>query len=199
MIRLFALLTALVFLAGCATNDLKEPPVDLGDFKLGHNVVVASKAQKGPVSRDATEQEWVAALTKAVDDRFGRYEGEQLYHLGVSVEGYMLAPPGVPVVYTPKSALIINVTLWDDVGGRKLNESVHQIVVLETTSKDSIFIGSGWGREKEEQMAGLSYNAARQIQEWMQETAETYKWFTPDEIVVPKGAEQEKPLIDPQK
>lgn len=51
MIRLITLLTGLLLLIGCAEQDLsKEPPVDLGDFKLGHNVVVASKMVKGPVS-----------------------------------------------------------------------------------------------------------------------------------------------------
>lgn len=187
MVRILAFLAGMAFLAGCAANDLSKPPVALGDFKLGHNVVVASKMQKGPVSRDATEEEWTNTLTSAVSDRFGRYDGEQLYHLGISVEGYMLAPPGVPLVYTPKSALVINVTLWDDAGGRKLNEAPQQITVLETTGTDSILIGSGWGREKEEQMAGLSYNAVKAIESWMLEYSGTHGWFTADERVAAKG------------
>ncbi|WP_174843481.1 hypothetical protein [Thalassococcus sp. S3] len=190
MIRsLFVLIFAL-FLTACATQDGVPEKVSLGDFRLGHNVVVASKMQKGPVSRDATEEEWVAALTSAINTRFGQYEGDQLYHFGVSVEGYMLAPPGVPLVYTPKSALIINVTLWDDESAQKLNEAVHQITVLESTDEDSVIIGSGWGRTKEEQLEGLSFNAARAIQRWMLEQSETYGWFTPNEVVMPADAEK---------
>ena len=130
MIRIFALLTGMALLAACTPATPDEPLEDLGMFKLGHNVVVASKAQKGPLSRDATSAEWEAALKTAVAERFSKYQGDQLYHLGISVEGYMLAAPGVPVVYSPKSALIINVTVWDDAAGAKLNKKVEQFTVL---------------------------------------------------------------------
>ena len=96
MIRSLACVALLGLLIGCTGDQSNRPPAELGAFKLGHNVVVASKMRKGPISRDATEEEWVNALRSAIDTRFGRYEGPQLYHLGISVEGYMLAPPGVP-------------------------------------------------------------------------------------------------------
>lgn len=188
MTRIFAILTSLVFLAGCATATLEDsPPPPLGDFNLGHNIVVATKMQKGPISREATEEEWKSALTGAIADRFGRYDGDALYHLGISVEGYMLAPKGVPLVYTPKSALILNVTVWEDAKSRKLNEGVHQLIVLETTDKDSVVIGSGWGRSKDKQLAGLSFNAARALEKWLVEQHEELGWFTPDAKVAPKG------------
>lgn len=179
MTRILAILTSLALLAGCAAqSSLTDAPLaDLGAFRLGHNVVVASKAQKGPVSREASEEEWVAALTKAVDERFSRYEGDQLYHFGLSVEGYLLAPPGVPLVYTPKSALIVNVTIWDDAANAKLNEKVHQITVFETTTGGSFLVGSGNKRTKEQQMAGLSENAVREIEKWMLEMAAEKGWF----------------------
>jgi len=56
----------------------------------------------GPASREADTDEWIAAVTKAVGDRFERYEGEQLYHFGISLEGYVLAQPGLPIVLSPK-------------------------------------------------------------------------------------------------
>ena len=193
MVRNAVIGLSLWLLAACASTEGTPPLVDLGDFSLGHNVVIAEKAQKGPVSRDATAEEWSGALTSAIANRFTQYQGEQLYHFGVSVEGYMLAPPGVPLVYTPKSALIINVTVWDDAGGRKLNEEPHQITVLETTGTDSLVIGSGWGRTKEQQMAGLSFNAVRAIEKWMLEQGEAYGWFTEAERVIPKGTARPKP------
>jgi len=190
MILRYLAILCLAVLTACATATTETPArVDLGDFKLGHNIVVASKMQKGPLSRDATEDEWTSALTSAIDRRFSQYSGEEVYHFGVSVEGYMLAAPGVPLVYTPKSALVINVTLWDDKGGRKLNEAAHQIAVLETTGTDSLIIGSGWGRTKEEQMAGLAFNAVRAIEAWMLSQSETFGWFGPDERVAPAGSE----------
>jgi hypothetical protein len=171
---------AMAFLAACSSVPAsRDPMVDLGAFRLGHNVVVASKAQKGPVSRDATEEEWVTALRGAVQQRFGRYEGDQLYHFGISVEGYMLAPPGVPVLYKPRSALIVNVTIWDDAANRKLNEEVEQFTIFESTTSGSFLVGSGYERTKEEQMAGLAANAMREIEEWMLEQKATQGWFEP--------------------
>lgn len=196
MKRIFALVLGLVILAGCAgQNDLNQRPVPLGDFKLGHNVVVASKMQKGPVSRDVSEEEWKAALTKAIDDRFGakRYDGDGLYHLGVSVEGYMLAPTGLPVVYKPKSALILNVTVWDDAAGKKYHDEPYQITVLEDTDAESFVIGSGATRTKEEQMAGLSYNAVKAIETWLIEQHEQWGWFTPNATYNPPREERPEP------
>lgn len=196
MKRIFALLLGVVVLAGCAgQGDLNQKPVPLGDFSLGHNVVVASKMQMGPVSRKATEEEWVASLTKAIDDRFGeaRYSGDKLYHIGVSVEGYMLAPVGVPVVYKPKSALIVNVTVWDDAAAKKYNEEPYQVTVLEDADTESFVVGSGATRTKEEQMAGLSYNAVKAIETWMAEQHEKWGWFTPNATYNPPREEKPQP------
>jgi hypothetical protein len=177
MTRIYALLAILVITAGCTAATPDEPLEQLGEFKLGYNVVVTSKMRKGPVSRPATENEWETALKSAVAERFSLYDGEQLYHLGISVEGYMLAPPGIPVLYSPKSALIINVTAWDDAAGKKLNEKVQQFTVFETTTSESFLIGSGYERTKEDQLLGLSRNAVGQIEDWLVEEQKANGWF----------------------
>ena len=69
MIRILSLLTALLMMAACApTATPSDPLSDLGAFRLGYNVVVADKMRKGPVSRDATKEEWEAALKDVVKD-----------------------------------------------------------------------------------------------------------------------------------
>ncbi|WP_172298235.1 hypothetical protein [Pseudoruegeria sp. HB172150] len=169
-------LAAVLLLAACDPKaDLEEPPADLGPFKLGHNIVVARDPTVGPLSRTATEEEWKAVFEAAVDDRFGRYDGNRLYHLGISVDGYVLAMPGVPVVASPKSVLIFTVTAWDDALGRKLNEEAEQLTVLESLSGDT-FVGSGLTLSKEEQMANLSASAAKAIEKWLLRHPE---WFEP--------------------
>jgi len=182
MIRIFALLAGFALLSACTASSPDEPLADLGEFRLGHNIVVASKAQKGPISRDATSEEWVSVMTKAVADRFGRYEGSQLYHLGISVEGYMLAPKGVPVIYNPKSALIINVTVWDDAAAKKLNDKVKQFTVFETTTGNTLLMGSGRERSREEQMQGLARNAVGQIEGWLVQKHKEEGWFDRREV-----------------
>jgi hypothetical protein len=177
MYRLIALLASIVLLAACTNpNDLDEAPVDLGDFRLGHNVVVASKMTRGPVSREASEEEWKDALTSAIAERFGRYEGDRLYHLGVSVEGYVLAQPGIPIVASPNSVLILLVTVWDDAASAKMNTPPEQITVIETISGNTI-LGSGLTQSKEVQLSNLSRNAAKQIENFMVRRRASEGWF----------------------
>ena len=62
---MIALCLGLPLLAACQTSDLMEPPVPLGEFALGLNVAVADNVQKVPISRDATPEDWEAAMKKA--------------------------------------------------------------------------------------------------------------------------------------
>ncbi len=177
MFRIVFLFVALAFITACTnSNDLDKPPVPLGNFSLGHNIVVAPKLTKGPASREADKDEFIKIMKEAIDERFGRYEGDKLYHFGISLEGYVLAQPGIPLVASPKSILIINLTVWDDATGKKLNEKVEQITVIESFSGDSL-VGSGYTQTPEEQMRGLTRNAAKQVQNYL--TRQNYKegWF----------------------
>jgi hypothetical protein len=200
MIRLFALF-GLALMAACTNpNDLDEAPAYLGNFHLGHNVVVAPNLTKGPASREASKEEWIAAMTEAMTDRFGRYEGTKLYHLGVSVEGYVLAIPGVPLVASPKSALILNVTAWDDAKGGKLNAKPHLVTVVESFSGNT-FLGSGLTQSKEKQLENLSRNAAKQIQNWLVQQNNEFGWFEDDGVPAndkerPEAREAEPPAPD---
>lgn len=171
--RRFALTAALCLLAACARNDLAEPPVDLGNFVLGHNIVVADKVQKVPISRAATPEEWEAAMKKAVADRFGRYEGTKVYNVGIAVEAYALAPPGIPVVAAPKSVLVVTANVWDDAAGKKLNAEGKQFTIFESFDGDNV-IGTGLTKTREQQMEALAYNAAKAVEGWFLENPE---WF----------------------
>jgi hypothetical protein len=164
-VRRVAAFICLALLAGCAAEDLAAPPVPLGDFALGLNVAVADNAQRVPISREATAEEWEAAMETAVADRFGRYAGTRLFNIGISIDGYALAPPGIPVVAAPKSVLVVTANVWEDATQTKLNAEGHQITVFEGLSGDTV-IGSGLTRTKEQQMATLSANAVRAVEAW---------------------------------
>lgn len=176
--RLFiALLAACLTLAGCTSvADLNEPPVDLGDFSLSHRVIVAPNLTKGPVSREASKEEWEAAMLSALAERFDRYEGDKLYHFGISVDGYVLAQPGIPVVLSPKSVLIFNLSVWDDAAGKKLTTEPKQFTVFESLSGETMF-GSGLTQSKETQLKNLSRNAAKMIQTYLQRMNKEEGWF----------------------
>ena len=164
--RLAVLGLCLALLGACAKSDLAEPPVDLGDFGLGLNIAVADHMQKVPISRDASVAEWEAAMIKAVDDRFGRYQGTHLFNIGISIDAFALAPPGIPVVLAPKSALVITANIWDDAKQLKLNPEGTRFTVFEGLSGDTV-IGSGLTKTRAQQMATLSYNAVKAVEGWL--------------------------------
>jgi len=177
MTRLIAVLLSVVMLAACnGAADLNKAPVGLGDFNLVHNIAVASKAQKGPLSRTASQEQLVKALTDATAERFGRYNGARDYHFGMSIEGYNLAVPGVPLVLAPKSVLIINVTVWDDAKNKKLTPKPHQITVFESFDQGPI-VGSGYTKSAEEQLKNLSQNAAKSIEKFLVKQNNAEGWF----------------------
>lgn len=191
MMLALLLVTGLGACSGAA--DLNEPPVPLGNFNLVHNIVVAPNPKKGPFSRNATVEELTTAVQAAVAERFDRYDGDRRYHFGVSVEGYVLAVPGVPLVLSPKSALILNLTVWDDAAGGKMNKDPKQITVLESFGTGTL-VGSGYTLSAEEQLKQLSQNAAKSIERYLVSQMDQEGWFvtdqTPDEPteeVVPAG------------
>lgn len=188
MPRLIVLCLFVLGLTACTdASDLDSAPADLGDFHLGHNIVVAPKLFKGPLSRTASKEEWIAAMKAAIDERFGRYEGTRLYHLGVSVDGYVLAQPGIPVVAAPKSLLVLNVAVWDDAAGKKLNPRPERITVSESFTADTV-VGSGLTLTREEQMQNLARNAAKQIQTWLEKEKRAKGWFETAPAPKPKKA-----------
>lgn len=184
-------------LAACTSaNDLNSAPADLGDFHLGHNVVVAPKLFKGPLSRSATKEEWIEVMKAAVDERFGRYEGTRLYHLGISVDGYVLAQPGIPVVAAPKSLLVLNVAVWDDAAGKKLDTRPERITVAESFTADTV-VGSGLTLTREEQMQNLARNAAKQIETWLLKEKRENGWFESAPAPKPDSAPEPAPKPAP--
>lgn len=177
MHRFFIALAALVLVAACEESDaLDKAPKPIGEFNLDHNVVVAPNLVMGPVSREAPNDQWIEAVTKAVDKRFSRYDGNQRYHFGISLEGYVLAQPGIPLVLSPKSILILKLTVWDDAASKKLNEEPEQITVLESLDGETV-VGSGFTRTPEEQMEALAFNAAKMIQRYLEKQHLKNRWF----------------------
>lgn len=176
-VRLVAALVSVALLVSCGRKEVEDERADLGDFRLGFSVVVADNAKKVPISRDATPEEWEAAVTKAIDDRFGRYveSGTKFYNFAVAVDGFALAPPGIPVVAAPKSVLAFSISIFDDATGTMLQPEKRgrQFIVFEELSGDTL-IGSGLTQTREEQMANLAASAAKQIEYWMRENRE---WF----------------------
>ena len=182
--RALFLMIGLLALAACGgiRDDLTRAPQPLGDFRLGHNIAVANDPVQGPFSRTVADSAWQAAVQTAVNDRFNatRFAGDKFYHIGVAVEGYVLAYPGIPLVYSPKSVLIFSVNFFDDSTQTKLNDEAIQLTVFEPCCTVP-FLGSGFTRSAEEQMEGLSFNAARAIERTMRRNAD---WFggTPETL-----------------
>lgn len=177
-----ALLATLALMACGGTPDLSKPPTPFGDFRLGYAIVVAKDAQPVGPSRKATPEEWKTALEGAIKAQLGRYEGDKLYHVGVGVHNYALAVPGIPIVLSPKSVLQISVDVWDDTAQRTINAETKQFTIWEGLNPGTM-IGSGLTKSREEQMATLSANAAKAINDWL---VQNKAWFTPEAVAARK-------------
>jgi hypothetical protein len=191
-------LSLVVTLGACAVaNPDNEEQVPLGNFALGHNVVVTKHAKKIGPSRTASAEEWETILEAAMEKRFGRYEGEKLYHIGINLDGYALAVPGIPVVLSPKSILAIKVNVWDDAAEKKLTEKPRSLTIFEQLDGGTI-VGSGYANSREEQMANLAAQMAKAVErflvangEWFGETAseEAIAAAEQDVLKIPDGVE----------
>lgn len=168
MFKRFFSAGVLLLAAACTdvTQDLAGPLEPMGDFRLGFVEVVAPNLEQLLVSRDATAEEWTAEIDKAVEARFSRFEGDQYYHLGISVEAYSLPPPVVP----GKSAVAMRVTLWKDATQSKMNEETELISVIEVFE-------SRLGLTREDQMRKLAEKGAKQIEDWLRKQMAENDWF----------------------
>lgn len=174
MRRILMLIFAAGLLSACARDDLTLPAEQIGAFDPGHLLAVANDPQLGPFSRRAEEGQWKAGMEQSLEDRFrGRFEGDRLFHIGVAIEAYVLALPGVPLVYAPRSVLIFSVNFYEDATRTRLNAEPIRLTVFEACCTVPI-LGSGLTKTKEEQLEALSFNAARAIERTMRENAE---WF----------------------
>ncbi len=178
LLRNIALIIGALSLAACQTNDLKQPPVPLGDFALGINVALVENVQKSPISREATPEQLKTAMEKAIADRFSRYSGPRLFNIGVAIDGYALSPPGIPILFSPPSVMIVTVSIFEDAKGLKLNPDGERMTIVEKSSPET-FIGSGLTQTKARQLDILTYNVAKRIEgylldnpDWIGMTAE---------------------------
>ncbi|MCL7408645.1 hypothetical protein [Marivivens donghaensis] len=174
MRKVLSLLALCVLVSACGRmrDDLTEAPEPIGNFLMGYNITVANDPTKGPFSRDVTNEEWKAAVEGAIQNRLGRYDGDAWFHVAVGVQGYVVAMPGIPLIYSPKSVLVIGVTFIEDATQSKLNEEPIQMTVFEPCCTP--ILGSGLTRSREEQIDGLAFNAARAIERYMREHADKF-------------------------
>lgn len=176
--RALAASAALLLLTACANRaDLSQPVEPIGDFRLGHNVVLATETTEGPFSRNATPEELETALRTEIEQRLRRYDGDGLYHIGVRIEAFVLAQPGVPVVLSPRSIMLLAVNIWDNATRERLNEEAIRITAFEGANTGVPFIPSGLVKSREEQLENLSISAAQEIEQMLRANADT--WFAP--------------------
>lgn len=183
MLRRLAASLLILTLPGCTSDlspDVSRQP--LGAFRLQHLVVVVDEPTQGPLSRKASDTELREAVTAAMERRFRRFEGTQDYSIGIKVAGYVLAQPGVPVLFAPRSILFLNVNVYDDVPQR-LNAEPRQLTVFEDAGGDTV-LGSGYTQSGPEQLAELAENAAIEIEKWLRENPE---WFRPKPAAPPES------------
>lgn len=167
MRAILAVLTAVILLSACTVaNPDNEEQVPLGDFKLDLNVAVTDSAKKMGVTRDASPEEWEDALEAAIEKRFRRYEGDKLYHISYSLDGYILATKGGRLALAPRSAMSVTVHVWDSETKTQLKDRSKQMLILEQLDGETL-IGSGFFNSKEQQMDNLAAQFAKAVERWL--------------------------------
>ena len=136
--------------------------------------MVAKNAQKGPLSREATVEQLEAAIKPGLERELKPLTGNSFYHIGVGVDAYILAVPGVPLAFSPKSALVVTVNVWDDATGERLIEEDKRFTILERISGHSL-LGSGLTQNAQEQLDSLADSAVRRIIEWLRENEAVFQ------------------------
>jgi len=189
--RVTALALALGLLSACAVTDLDGNPEPMGRFLLGHNVAVVSQdVEILPISRKIENDVWVDLVRDEMNTRFSRYDGDEYYHISTAILGYILAPPGIPVVAAPKSILMADVYLFrDSDGGKPITDKPKRFTAFEEGG-DAI-VGSGLTRTAEEQARSLARSLARQVQDWMLENKE---WFGDPSLMDPATTSSGRPV-----
>lgn len=166
-------LSVLVLVACGATPTEEKMPDPIGDFKLGHLVVFAKNAQMGPLSREAAPEEFEAAIRAQLEPKLRPLNGSKFYNVAVSVDAYILAVPGIPIVASPASGIVVSLNVWDDAKGTLVLEEHKKFTVTEKFSAKSFF-GSGLTQTKEEQIASLAEVVVGQIDAYMRENQDKF-------------------------
>ncbi|KPD13186.1 hypothetical protein [Phaeobacter sp. 11ANDIMAR09] len=189
MIRILALLASLVLLAACDETQLNEAKEDLGDFNMRVSFVYTDKALQWPLSRAAETSEWNEPIERALEARLGRYNGAGKYDVAITLEGFLLATGGIPVLVNPKSAAVVNVFVYDVTTKTYLLKE-HQMKIFEDTTGESAIFGSGYSRTKAEQIDGLALKIVDGLEEYMAAQHAEKGWFN--------GGESPETLAEPE-
>lgn len=176
MTRLFALFASLLLLVSCSETQLDEAPEDLGNFNMRVGFVYTDKALQWPLSRDAEPSEWNEPIERALEARLGRYQGNGKYDVAITLEGFLLATGGIPVLVNPKSAAVVNVFVYN-VETQTYLARKHQMEIFEDTTGESALIGSGYSRTKQEQIDGLALKIVDALEEYMAAQHAEHGWF----------------------
>jgi hypothetical protein len=169
-------------LAACASTpepEVEPTPEPMGDFKLGFVVVVADNPEIGPLSREVTTEQIVAAFKPKLERKLRAFDGERLYNVAVTVEGYILAKPGIPVVASINSGIVVALNVWDDERAVRVTEEHKRFTVVEKLSGKS-FLGSGLTQNKEQQLESLATSTVEQIMRYLRRNEDVFRPDSPE-------------------
>ena len=118
-------------------------------------------------------------LYVALQQQLGQYTGNGEYHVVVIVDAYTLGKPGIPLVFSPQTALGFRLSVWDAQTMTRFDLTPEKLLFLENANRRTLF-GSGLRQTREEQIVSLTQSVAQQIDTWLRQQNATKGWFDPN-------------------
>ncbi|MEL6170052.1 MAG: hypothetical protein AAFR35_15305 [Pseudomonadota bacterium] len=174
----WAVLGLLAFCAACTTTSASRTPSPIGDFRLAEVRVDASAATMGPLSREVAPEVIEAALRSSLTERLRAYDGDGLYVVEVDVRSYVLAQPGIPLLLSPRSILILDIGVQDVETGSTFASGDDRVIAFEGLMSGVPFLPSGLVKSSDQQLSNLANEAAILAERALERSAD--RWFVAD-------------------
>jgi len=97
----------------------------------------------------------------------------------VIVDAYTLGKPGIPLVFSPQTALGFRLSVWDAQTMTRFDLPPVKPLFLENANRRTLF-ASPLRLTREEKIVSLTQSVAQQIDTWLLEQHATKGWFDPD-------------------
>lgn len=148
------------------------------NIRFNHISIVATDMVKNAYSDDVSPEDMTTQLRRAITSKLSELQGDRVYNIGIKVTGYMLANPSVLTVSSPKSVLMLSVSVWNDSPDNKLMLPPSTVIAVDGLYGSALSIAKSQG-SKDQRLAALTGRAGVEIAQYLARNAQSLEASTP--------------------